>query len=48
MVKTLVSGMQNSGMHSVTFDGAGFNSGLYFYKLESDGKSIVKRMLMVK
>jgi len=48
LVKTLVSGMQNDGRYSVTFDGVGFNSGLYFYKLEAGGMSMVKRMLMVK
>jgi len=48
LVKTLVNGMQNAGRYSVNFDGAGFNSGVYFYKLEADGKSMVKRMLMVK
>jgi len=48
VVKTLVKGMQNAGNHSVSFDGAGLNSGIYFYKLEANGKSMVKRMLMVK
>jgi len=48
VVKTLVNGMQNAGRYSVNFDGAGFNSGVYFYKLEADGKNMVKRMLMVK
>jgi len=48
LVKTLVNGLQNAGRYSVNFDGAAFNSGLYFYKLEADGKSMVKRMLLVK
>jgi len=48
LVKTLVNGLQNAGSHSVSFDGAGFNSGVYFYKLETDNKSMVKRMLLVK
>lgn len=48
LVKTLVNGLQNAGRYSVNFDGAGFNSGVYFYKLEADGKNLVKRMLLVK
>jgi len=48
LVKTLINGIQSTGSHSVNFDGIGLNSGVYFYKLEADGKSIIKRMLMVK
>jgi len=48
LVKTLVNTTQNAGKHSVNFDGAGLNSGTYFYKLEVDGKCLVNRMLMVK
>lgn len=48
MVKTLINGMQNAGRYCVNFDGLGFNSGVYFYKLEADSKSSVKKMLMVK
>lgn len=48
LVKTLLSGVQNAGEYSVTFDGTGLNSGVYFYKLEADGKSVIKRMLMLK
>jgi len=48
LVKTLVNGMQNAGRYSVSFDGSGYNSGVYFYKLEADGKSIVIKMIMLK
>jgi len=48
LVKTLVNDLQNAGRYSVNFDGAAFNSGVYFYKLEADGKNMVKRMLLVK
>jgi len=47
-VKTLVNSTQNSGRYSVNFDGAGLNSGTYFYQLKVDGKCMVNKMLMVK
>jgi len=48
LVKTLFDGIQNSGKHSVIFDGAGMNSGVYFYKLQADGRTIVNKMLLCK
>lgn len=48
IVKTLFSGLQNTGIHSVEFDGIKLNSGVFFYRLETSGLSIVKKMLLVK
>ncbi|HBC47003.1 MAG TPA: hypothetical protein DCZ43_08155 [candidate division Zixibacteria bacterium] len=52
-VKLLQSGALPAGEHSITWNGvdeSGTNvtSGIYFYRLESDGRSIVKRMIMLK
>lgn len=47
-VSTLVNGIQNSGNYEVNFDGASLASGIYFYKLEADGFSEVKRMILIK
>jgi len=47
-VKTLVNGLQNAGKHSISFDGSYLNSGMYFYKLESNGKSQVNKMILCK
>jgi len=47
-IKTLVNDLRISGRHSVSFDGTGLNSGVYFYKLEADGKCMIKRMIMIK
>jgi len=48
LVENLVKGMQNAGQYSVTFDGTGLNSGVYFYQLEADGRSFIQKMLMIK
>jgi cyclomaltodextrinase / maltogenic alpha-amylase / neopullulanase len=47
-VAVLVNGPQAPGKYMVRFDGTRFSSGVYFYRLESDGRHIVKRMLLVK
>lgn len=47
-VATLINEMQNAGTHSVTFDASNLSSGTYFYKLESGGFSILKKMMVVK
>lgn len=48
LVKNLVNGVQTAGKHNVNFDGSGLNSGVYFYKLDADGKCQIGKMLMVK
>jgi len=48
LIRTLVNGMQNSGMHSVDFDGTGLNSGIYFYKLETNGQCMINKMVFCK
>ncbi len=47
-VAVLVNGMLAPGEHSVTFDAAGLSSGLYMYRLTSNGYSISKKMLLMK
>jgi len=47
-IKTLVNEMKGSGTYNVNFDGSNLSSGVYFYKLQIDGKSITKRMLLLK
>ncbi|MEO8446134.1 MAG: YCF48-related protein [bacterium] len=47
-VSTLVNQKQNAGNYSVNFNGSNFPSGMYFYKLSSNGVSITKKMLLVK
>ncbi len=47
-VATLVNERLQAGTYETTFDGSNLNSGVYFYKLTTDGFSETKRMLMIK
>ena len=47
-VQTLVNEKLQQGAFEVTFDGSNLNSGVYFYKLVTDGYSETKRMLLVR
>jgi len=48
VVSQLVNAKLTAGNHRYNFNGAGLNSGVYFYKLETPAGSVVKKMLMVK
>ncbi|HKI47451.1 MAG TPA: T9SS type A sorting domain-containing protein [Balneolales bacterium] len=47
-VATLVNGTQAAGIHKVTFNAAGLNSGLYFYKLQAGSFVQTKKMMLIK
>ena len=47
-VATIINGVQNAGEYSVDFDGSRMTSGVYFYKLETDGLVDTKKMLLIK
>ena len=47
-IKTLVNEMKNSGTYEIQFDGSNLTSGVYFYRLQMNGNSIVKQMLLLK
>lgn len=47
-VATLVNEVKNAGSYSVDFSASGFTSGVYFYKLESNGISDIKKMMLIK
>ena len=47
-VETLVNEKKSPGTYEVTFDGSKLSSGIYFYKLETENFSDVKRMVLVK
>lgn len=53
LVNTLYNGNQGAGHYQIIWDGKDSNgnltaSGVYFYRLEAEGKSITKRMVMLK
>jgi len=43
-----ISEYKKAGSYEVQFDGSNFASGLYFYKLETDGFSDTKKMVLLK
>jgi hypothetical protein len=47
-VQTLVNERLQPGTYEASFDGSALNSGVYFYKLITDGYTETKKMLMVK
>lgn len=47
-VKTLVNENLQPGSYETTFDGRNLTSGVYFYELETENFSEVKRMMLVK
>lgn len=48
VVEMLVNGRENAGDHSVIFNGDRLASGVYFYSIESDGKLLNRKMLLLK
>jgi hypothetical protein len=47
-VETLVNESLQPGTYETTFDGSKLNSGVYFYKLMTDGFTETKKMLLIK
>ncbi len=47
-VATLVNEVKEAGSYSAQFDGARFSSGVYFARLSSDGKSQMRKLLLMK
>ncbi len=45
---TLVDGFQSAGNHSARFLASNMASGVYFYRLEAEGYTAMKQMLLVK
>lgn len=47
-VTTLLNEYRTAGAHQVNFNASSLTSGVYFYKLEAGGKSMLQKMLLVK
>jgi len=47
-VRTLVNEFKSAGQYSVDFNASDYSSGVYFYRLESNGFSDIKRMMLIK
>ena len=48
VVRTLISGELESNNYSITLDGRGLSSGIYYYKLQGMGQSAVKKLVLLK
>lgn len=47
-IMTLVEENKSAGKHTVNFEANDFSPGVYFYRLETNGQSIQKKMLLLK
>lgn len=47
LVSTLVNEKKTVGNHSINFNSEGLNSGIYFYRLNIDGKNVQSRKMMM-
>lgn len=47
-VATLINKVMPAGYHTVTFNASNLISGLYFYKIEAENYSSIKKMLLIK
>jgi hypothetical protein len=47
-VQTLVNESLKPGTYEVSFDGSSLNSGVYFYKLVTEGFTETKKMILIK
>jgi photosystem II stability/assembly factor-like uncharacterized protein len=47
-VETLANGLQEAGHHSITWDGKGESSGIYFYKIQAGNFAQAKMMMLLK
>ena len=47
-VQTLVNERLQAGTYGVTFDGSRLTSGVYFYRLITEGFTETKRMILIK
>lgn len=48
LVRTLFEGLKGKGMHTISFDASGLNSGIYFYKMTTENHTITRKMLFLK
>jgi len=47
-IAVLADGHYSAGRHSITLDAGGFAAGLYFYRIETESFSNVRKMMLVK
>ncbi|MFN1834211.1 T9SS type A sorting domain-containing protein [Balneola sp. MJW-20] len=48
VIQTLFQGPKNPGRHEVVFDASELSSGIYFYRLNFQDQSMLKKMMLIK
>ncbi|MCG2760113.1 MAG: T9SS type A sorting domain-containing protein [Candidatus Delongbacteria bacterium] len=48
LVKTLVNGEMKAGFQSVNFDASSLSAGVYYYTMQTAGKSMTQKMVLIK
>ena len=48
MVDQLINGEYEAGYHSILFNASNLSSGIYYYRLETEGFSQIKKMALIK
>ena len=48
LVRTISEGMYEAGYYNIIFDAAGFSSGTYIYRLESNNFTDTKKMILIR
>lgn len=47
-VRTLIDESKNAGTHTTEFNASGLPSGIYFYRIKTDSKTEVRKMILAK
>ena len=47
-IRTLINEEQQAGFHKVNFDAAALSSGMYFYSLQANNKTLTNKMILMK
>jgi len=47
-VATLLDETRNPGEHTISFDAEGLNSGVYYYRLQTKGQAVTKKMVLMR
>ena len=47
-VKTLINGVKDAGYYDIQVNASQLSSGIYLYRLESDGKALTRKMTLLK
>ena len=48
IVSTLVDGIRQPGTHRIRFDADGLGSGLYLYRLQTSGGTLIRKMMLIR